>query len=215
MKNKSDRVRKGIVVAAVIVIIICLGVIAVSLVSVYSANAPGPEPTGSPSSYPGEVRPSGNVENEPADSDTGLSSLRIDVSESEILLDLIALLETKNVYDGTPAYVFVAKKVPVDKDSDAEDQDAIDEAVAQQYLAAYNDLISFAREAADSWSISYDEYVTYLSKCSCIQTEEYIFVCGSDRYRPLAEVFEQATNDPTVLDMEDLIARLTEFKIEE
>lgn len=209
MHNGANKGRKAVVVISIIVIVLCFAVIGVSLFTIFKSSQGNlgedvVPPAESPSVSGGPV-----IEN------NSLSTLTLDVTESETLIELVAFLATENVYDGTPAYVFVGRKYQTQEDSVLEsDPESLAQMRAESYMKTYSDLVSFAREAASDWSIPYDEFVTYLSTCLCIQNDNYIFVAGAEEYQPLAKVFEQAINDPTVLDMEDLIAKLTEFQIE-
>lgn len=115
------------------------------------------------------------------------------------LSSAVAMSETENAWAGTPAFVFVGKR----KEETNTDSSAL----------AVGELLEAAAQASQQWD--YESIPTdFLASCQCVPSDDYVIIIADDRYSPLAVIFEQATSDPTVLDMEDLIERLKNFEVE-
>ena len=75
-------------------------------------------------------------------------------------------------------------------------------------LTVAQELFALVNEHIETWELTEEEKAEYLTQCSFTYSNDYGLLITNERYYYLVSEFVNATEDETVLDTEDLIARL-------
>lgn len=202
-ENKAaSPISKIVIAVAIFVIVVCAVIAGVSLAFMFTGHGEVPDPKVSE-----QVIDPAPVET----SSPGMSIYDMNISGCYALTRLVGLVEDADEFGTTPAYVFVGQMVVETADAGTAPDAGNYDATMELKVRATREVLQVARDAAAEWNIPYEALASYLTSSSCIHLDKYIILIGDNRYAPMAQEFEAAVEAPTVLDFEDLVARLASF----
>lgn len=229
--NGAKRGGKGIIALAVIIIVICGIITGISLFSLVDVDTffGREDPAATPPLS--QTEPVGS---DHEDNIVVLTAYTLDVSGCDTITSAVGLAETTDAYGTTPAFVVIGQKRELTKEEkqaqsdyeksmQAKAEGAEDETEKETGLPpkmqlqvdSVKELLSVVRAASVNWLLPYEDINTFFNQGICIHSDKYVVIIGDERYAALADIFEEAAKDPAILDLEDITARLSEFRIEE